>query len=329
MNAQSQPRRRVLGRGLDALIPSGSSSSGPSGSAPESPRAPPVALAPVRPDFFLAPIESIHPSPEQPRQAFEERSLEELAQSIRSEGIIQPLVVRERRGAPDGDRDGDGGGGYWLIAGERRWRAAQRAGLHEVPVIVREASPVKAFEMALVENIQRADLNPIEEAQAYRRLCDEHGYTQEQVADRVGRDRTTIANALRLLKLPPAVRALVQEGALSMGHARALLALEAPDAIEQTARKVRDQAMSVRATEDLIRRLTSADSARSRAGQASGLPAESGKSASVRDLEQRLTRALGARVSIRDKGGNRGGRIEIRYANLDDLDRILESMQPG
>ena len=315
MNAQPQTRRRALGRGLDALIPSGPS--------PDAPRTPPVTLAPLRPDFFLAPIESIHPSPEQPRQAFEERALEELAQSIRSEGIIQPLVVRERPSV-NGGAGGSDGGGYWLIAGERRWRAAQRAGLHEVPVIVREASAAKAFEMALVENIQRADLNPIEEALAYRRLCDEHGYTQEQVADRVGRDRTTIANALRLLKLPPLVRALVQEGALSMGHARALLSLEAPEAIEQTARKVRDKAMSVRATEDLIRRLR----APAPTGQASGVPSDSGKSASVRDLEQRLTRTLGARVTVRDKGGNRGGSIEIRYANLDDLDRILESLQP-
>jgi ParB family chromosome partitioning protein len=318
MNAQSQPGgprgRRALGRGLDALIPSGPSS--------DAPRSTPPVLTPLRTDFFLAPIESIHPSPEQPRQAFEERALEELAQSIRSEGIIQPLVVRERVPVNGASMDG---GGYWLIAGERRWRAAQRAGLHEVPVIVREASPAKAFEMALVENIQRADLNPIEEALAYRRLCDEHGYTQEQVADRVGRDRTTIANALRLLKLPPLVRSLVQDGALSMGHARALLALEEPQAIEQTARKVRDKAMSVRATEDLVRRLR----APAAAGQAPLTPADSGKSASVRDLEQRLTRTLGARVAVRDKGGNLGGTIEIRYANLDDLDRILEKLQPS
>src|SRR5262249_31368524 len=144
-----QPKRRALGRGLDALIPSAS------------PPASPVALAPARRDFFLAPIEEVHPSPDQPRQAFSEQALEELAQSIRSEGLIQPLIVRQRSE-----------GGFWLIAGERRWRAAQRAGLHDVPVVVREATAAGAFELALVENIQRADLNPIEEALAYRRLCD-------------------------------------------------------------------------------------------------------------------------------------------------------------
>jgi ParB family transcriptional regulator, chromosome partitioning protein len=321
MNGQPQTKRRALGRGLDALIPSG-----PSG---ESPRSAPVALAPLRSDFFLAPIESIHPSPEQPRQAFEERALEELAQSIRSEGVIQPLVVRERGAAQ--------GGGFWLIAGERRWRAAQRAGLHEVPVVVREATAAKAFELALVENIQRADLNPIEEALAYRRLCDEHGYTQEQVADRVGKDRTTIANALRLLKLPPLVRSFVQDGTLSMGHARALLGLESldssdsggsgsGDAIEAAARRVKDRALSVRATEELVRKARTPAPA---PGQPYGSVTESAKSASVRDLEQRLCRALGARVAIRDQGGNRGGTIEIRYANLDDLDRILDRLQPA
>lgn len=292
-----QPKRRALGRGLDALIPQ---------SAAPSP--PPVALAPVRRDYFLAPIEEVHPSPEQPRQAFSEQSLEELAQSIRSEGVIQPLIVRQRAE-----------GGFWLIAGERRWRAAQRAGLHDVPVVVREATAASAFELALVENIQRADLNAIEEALAYRRLCDEHGYTQEQVADRVGKDRTSIANSLRLLKLPAFVRSLVQDGTLGMGHARALLALEEPAAIETAARQVRDRSLSVRATEELVRRAREPRPSRR----------EPEKSASVRDVEQRLTRALGARVVLQDRGQNRGGSIEIRYANLDDLDRILNRLESG
>ena len=291
-----QPKRRALGRGLDALIPSGSPPA-------------PVTLAPVRRDFFLAPIEEVHPSLEQPRQAFAEQALEELAQSIRAEGVIQPLIVRQRAE-----------GGFWLIAGERRWRAAQRAGLHDVPVVVREASAAGAFELALVENIQRADLNPIEEALAYRRLCDEHGYTQEQVADRVGKDRASIANALRLLKLPAFVRSLVQDGTLGMGHARALLALEEPAAIEAAARQVRDRALSVRATEELVRRARRPKSAKAR---------QNPSSASVRDVEQRLTRALGARVLLHDRGGDRGGSIEIHYANLDDLDRILARLEPG
>jgi ParB family chromosome partitioning protein len=284
------PKRRALGRGLDALIP--------------------TEAAPRPRDYFVAAIEDIHPSPDQPRQAFEEGKLEELAQSIRAEGVLQPLVVRERDG-----------GGFWLIAGERRWRAAQRAGLHEVPVVVREATPAKAFEMALVENVQRADLNPIEEAQAYRRLCDEHGYTQEQLADRVGKDRVTITNALRLLKLPPAVRTLVQDGTLSMGHARALLGLEDPEAMATAARRVAARALSVRATEDFVRRARTAKPANSEQ--------KAPKSAGVRDLEQRLVQRLGARVTIHDRGKNRGGRIEIRYANLDDLDRILEKLTHG
>ena len=299
-----QPKRRALGRGLDALIPQSSPF--------HQPAPPPAALAPVSRDYFLAPIEEVHPSPEQPRQAFSEQSLEELAQSIRSEGLIQPLIVRQRHEAE--------GGGFWLIAGERRWRAAQRAGLHDVPVVVREATAASAFELALVENIQRADLNAIEEALAYRRLCDEHGYTQEQVAERVGKDRTSIANALRLLKLPAFVRSLVQDGTLGMGHARALLALEEPAAIEAAARQVRDRSLSVRATEELVRRIREPKPSRSR---------EVAKSASVRDVEQRLTRALGARVVLHDRGQNRGGSIEIRYANLDDLDRILDRLEPG
>lgn len=293
-------KRRALGRGLDALIPTIAND------VTDDARTP---VAESKRDHFLAPIEDLHPSPDQPRQSFAENGLEELAQSIRSEGVIQALVVRERTASE--------GGGFWLIAGERRWRAAQRAGLHEVPVVVREATPAGAFELALVENLQRADLNPIEEAQAYRRLCDEHAYTQDALAERVGKDRATIANALRLLKLPHSVRALVQEGALTMGHARALLGLEDSDAIEAAARKVIARGLSVRATEELVRR------ERTPAAPAEP-PAE--KSASVKDLENRLTQRFGARVAVKDKGENRGGSIEIRYANLDDLDRILDQL---
>lgn len=295
-------QRRGLGRGLDALIPIGGSlgSVAPYDGA--------CAPSLVRRDYFLAPIEDVHPSPDQPRRIFDDAKLEELAQSIRESGIIQPLVVRERTGE---------GGGFWLIAGERRWRAAQRAGLHELPVVVREVSPAKAFELALVENVQRADLDPIEEAEAYRRLSDECGYTQEQLAERVGKDRTTITNALRLLKLPLPVRELVQQGSLSMGHARALLGLEHEAAIETAARKVVAKALSVRATEELVRR--DRDGAPQR-------PAAPEKSPSVRDLEQKLTRTLGARVRLHDRGGGRGGAIQIDYANLDDLDRILDQL---
>jgi len=282
----AQVKRRALGRGLDALLPV------PGGSE----------RVPIRRDFFLAGIEDIHPSPDQPRKVFDEAKLEELAQSIRSEGLIQPLVVRER---PDG--------GFCLIAGERRWRAAQRAGLHEVPVVVRNVSPAQAFELALVENIQRADLDPIEEAEAYRRLCDDHGYTQEALAERVGKDRATVSNALRLLKLPASVRELVHSGALTMGHARALLGVEDAAELETTARRVAQKGLSVRATEELVRhrRPTATPPA---------------KTAAVRDLEEKLMRALGARVQVRDRGQGRGGVIEIKYLNLDDLDRILDRL---
>jgi ParB family chromosome partitioning protein len=259
-------------------------------------------------DYHVAPIEELHPSPDQPRQSFDDAALDALAQSIRAEGVIQPPTVRTREG-----------GGFWLITGERRWRAAQRAGLRELPVVIREVTEARAFEMALVENIQRADLNPIEEALAYRRLCDEHGHTQEQLAERVGKDRATIANALRLLKLPPDVRALVQDRKLDMGHARALLGLEEASAISQSARRVVARGLSVRATEDLVRRERGLAAKPANSEQKP-------KNASVRDLEQRLLRRLGARVAIRDRGGNRGGTIEIRYANLDDLDRILEKI---
>jgi ParB family chromosome partitioning protein len=306
-----QPKRRALGRGLDALIPG--------------PAAPPVNDAELaltgeagKRQLFKLPIEEIHPSPEQPRKRFDEDKLEEMAQSLRAHGVIQPLLVRERPRAE--------GGGYWLIAGERRWRAAQRAGLHEVPAVVREASRQAAFELALIENIQRADLDPIEEAEAFRHLADELGQTQEEIAERVGKDRATVANALRLLKLPPAVRDLVQTGALSMGHARALLGLEDPTSIATMARKVAARTLSVRATEELVRRERGANEPGNQAKE-KVVPA---KSASVRDVEQRLTRALGVRVTVTDRGGNQGGRIEIHYANLDDLDRILDRLaSPG
>jgi ParB family transcriptional regulator, chromosome partitioning protein len=275
-----------LGRGLDALLPV------PGGGERVS----------LRKDFFLAGIEDVHPSPDQPRTVFDEGKLDELAQSIRSEGMIQPLVVRERPG-----------GGFVLIAGERRWRAAQRAGLHEVPVVVRNVSPAQAFELALVENIQRADLDPIEEAEAYRRLCDDHGYTQEALAERVGKERATVANALRLLKLPASVRQMVHSGTLTMGHARALLGVEDAAEIETTARRVAQKGLSVRATEDLVRRRRPP-------------PAKPIKTAVVRDLEDKLMRALGTRVQVRDRGQGRGGTIEIKYLNLDDLDRILDRL---
>jgi ParB family chromosome partitioning protein len=258
------------------------------------------------PRYFTAPIEEIYPSPEQPRKRFAEAELEELALSIRAHGVIQPLIVRGRPG-----------GGYFLIAGERRWRASQRAGQHHVPVVVQEVTDREAFERALVENVQRADLNAIEEAEAYQRLVDDYQYTQEQIAQRVGKDRSTVTNSLRLLRLPPGVRGMVEEGRLSMGHARALLALESPADIEATARQVVAQSLSVRATEALVRKRQAGDGAEP-------APRTKEKNASVRDLESRLTRSLGAQVQLQEDSRGKGGRIEIRYQDLDDLDRLLE-----
>ena len=298
-------KRKALGRGLAALL-----GDDPSAQASAATATAAVALAGPR-DYFQCEIEEIHPMRDQPRRVFSEPQLEELAHSIREKGILLPLLVRERK--PEG--------GFWLIAGERRWRAAQRAGLHRVPVVVREASPVEAFELALIENLQRADLSPIEEAEAYRRLCNEHGYTQDALAERVGKDRSTVANSLRLLKLPQSVRELVQSGRLSMGHARALLALPAEDEIERLAKRALDRGLSVRQVEELVRR------SRQPHMVVPGKPtaAAGKKSAGARDVEARLQRTLGARVNLVEEEGGRG-RIEIAYHSLDELDRLLDRL---
>jgi ParB family chromosome partitioning protein len=246
----------------------------------------------VRRDYFRAPIEDIYPSPEQPRKRFGEAELDELAESIRAHGVIQPLIVRARPARE--------GSGYYLIAGERRWRASQRAGLHDVPVVVQDVDPTEAFERALVENLQRSDLNPIEEAEAFQRLIEEFGHTQEQVATRVGKERSTVANALRLLKLPPGVRQLVEDSKLSMGHARALLGLESVEDIETTARAIVAKGLSVRASEELVRARAAGVTSKKAKHQAP-------KSAAVGDIEERLTRSLGSRTSLLEDRKGKGG----------------------
>jgi ParB family chromosome partitioning protein len=288
-------KKRGLGRGLSALLPS----------------APPPArhVAAEKPTYFKAGIEQLYPSPEQPRRKFDEAQLAELAESIRVHGVIAPLVVRPR---PASD-----GGGFFLIAGERRWRAAQRAGLHDVPVVVQEVDTQQAFERALVDNLQRTDLGPLEEAAAYQRLIDEFALTQEQVAERIGKDRSTVANSIRLLKLPAPVRQLVEDERLTMGHARALLGLEHADAIERAARTVVAKGLSVRATEALVKKT------RTPAPDKKPAPA---KSPNVRDLEERLTRALGGPVTISEDEPGKAGRVEIRYLSLDHLERLLDRL---
>jgi ParB family transcriptional regulator, chromosome partitioning protein len=284
---------RGLGRGLDALFPV---------RAPERPERTSGGYG--ENNVFSCPIEKLRPQKGQPRQHFDQEALEELAQSIREHGLIEPLVVR-RAGADDLE----------IVAGERRWRAAQRAGLREVMVVVRDVSARDAYELALIENIQREDLDAIEFAEALDRLIKEHGYSQETIAQRVGKDRSTIANALRLLKLPGRVRELVIQGELSEGHARALLG--APDdlTLATLADKVVKGRLNVRQTEALVR-------AAKQAKAAPGNAPKPAKSASVRDLEQRLERKLGARCEVRDKDGK--GEILVRYASWDELDRILE-----
>jgi ParB family chromosome partitioning protein len=300
----SDPKRglagRGLGRGLGALMPSTPT--------PPAVAVPPAAIART---YFQAPIEEVYPAADQPRRRFDEVELDELAASIRAHGVIMPLVVRPRPG-----------GGYTLIAGERRWRAAQRAGRHDVPVVIQDVDSREAFERALVENLQRADLNPIEEALAFQRLIDEFGLHQDEVAARVGKDRSTVANAVRLLKLPDGVRAMVEDRRLSMGHARALLGLDEPAAIETAARAVVAKGLSVRATETLVR--AKHDPAPPRERTARTPPT---KSASARDLEERLTRALGAPVTLDEDGGDaKSGTLQIRYLDLDHLDKLLDKL---
>jgi ParB family chromosome partitioning protein len=272
-------KRKALGRGLSALIPE-----------PEAP-APPAAGAEV-------PVSALDPNPFQPRAALDPARLAELAASIRESGIVQPLLVRRR-----GER-------YQIIAGERRWRAAQAAGLATVPVMVRDVADEHLLELALVENIQREELNPIEEAQAFHRLQDEFHLTQEEIARRVGRDRTTVANTLRLLRLPRELRELVAGGGLDAGHARALLALDRSEEQLALGREAARKGLSVREVERRVAQRRAPRETRPR------------KDANTRAAEERLRSALGARVEIARRG--RGGQIRILFNGEAELNRLFE-----
>ncbi len=286
----AEKRRPALGRGMAALL----------SNAPPPASASAVSAIPGR-TLLALPIEAIDRNPAQPRKRFEEAKLEELARSIRQHGVVEPILVRRE------------GGRYRILAGERRWRAAQRAGLKEVPAVLREATEREAFELALVENLQREDLNAIEEAEAYEVLLEDHGLTQEKLAERVGKERSTVANALRLLRLPPEVREELRGGSLDMGHARALLGLEEPDAIRRAAQRVIRERLSVRATESLVRQLGTKGKNPS--------PARTEPPA-VKDLSLRLQRRLGARCRVVPKSAV-AGRLEVEYTSLDELDGIL------
>jgi len=278
-------RRPALGKGLSALLPE----------APE----------PARAGAIEVDIDLLAPSDQQPRLSVDDRKLDELAASIRANGVIQPILARRT------------GAAYRIIAGERRWRAAQKAGLLKVPVVIRDVpagAERQLLELALVENLQREDLNPIEEALAYQRLVDEFGLTQDQVAAAVGKDRTSVANYLRLLRLPEDVRAQVGSGALSMGHARAIAALTDAAAQRHAAREVTTRALSVRDTESLVRRLAAPAAARP--------GASAGPDVHTRAAEDRLRFALGTKVRIARR--RQGGTIEIDFGSEAELHRLFE-----
>ncbi len=294
-------KRPALGKGLSALIPDASFDVAPA-RLPDAPHAAPEPrLTPLEVD-----VDKLSPSTFQPRGQMDDERLEGLARSIASNGVIQPIVVRRA-----GDR-------FQIIAGERRWRAAQKAGLSRVPIIVRDVADGQEqslLEMALIENIQREDLNPIDEALAYRRLIDEFHLTQDAIAAAVGKDRATVANFLRLLKLPDDVRADVAAGTLSMGHARALLAIAAETELRRAARDVIARGLSVRETESLVRRSVEETKP---ASEAPPPP----KDVHTREAEDRLRLRLGTRVRIVRKGTR--GRIEIDFVSEDELIRVYD-----
>ncbi len=312
----SSKRRPALGRGLGALLPGAGPKGAASGEASTGEAADPTPSSSIAAGEGLrsVPIEALSPGPEQPRKRFDPVLLTELARSIETQGIIQPIVVSPVATAPGQPRR------YLIVAGERRWRAAQQAGLHEVPVVVREVDDDERLELALVENIQRADLNPIEEARAYAQLLQLRHWTQDELSGRVGKDRSTIANAIRLLRLPEKVQEMVREGQLSMGHARTLLGLEHEGDIINLAREVTRTGLSVRATEQAVRKHNAAP----KSGATDADDEAQRRKIIVKELEDRLRRRLGVRVKLRPKGKSKGaGTLEIPYTSLDELDRVL------
>ncbi|TRW98782.1 ParB/RepB/Spo0J family partition protein [Paracoccus sp. M683] len=292
--ADSKTGKRGLGRGLSALM------------ADVELTAPPSAEPRPAIDRNMIPIEQLSPNPDQPRRDFQPEALQELAQSLKARGVLQPLIVRPH---PRDD------GLYQIVAGERRWRAAQLAQLHELPVIIKDLTDTEVLEIALIENIQRADLNAIEEAASFRQLMDRFGHTQEQLAEALNKSRSHIANLLRLLNLPDQVQVWLKEGKLTAGHARALVT--APNAT-QLARKVIERGLSVRETEKLVRDLTAPQAAR----PASRASAE--KDADTRVLESDLSAHLHMRVAINHSGSADGGHLVITYRDLDQLDRLCQ-----
>lgn len=290
---QSAPRK-ALGRGLSALLPSRGSRGGDFPAAGDSPPEPGEKIHKI-------PVALIDPNPFQPRRVFQPERMEELAQSIRSDGLIQPILLRQS------------GARYILVVGERRWRAARLAGLTEIPALVRDIPADRLLEVTLIENVQREDLNPIEAAQAFERMARELHLSHEEIARRTGKDRTTITNLLRLLKLPPDVQQLVAERRLSMGHARAILGVPNEEFQRKLAEKAAAQGLSVRQVERLVRRMT--EPREVAAPDEAAL--DPNIAAAIRELEQ----VLGTRVRVVEQS-NRRGRIEIEYYSAEDLERI-------
>jgi len=291
--------RRGLGRGLSALMADVHLGA----AEPEQ--------APRRPESLI-PIEKIHANPDQPRRAFAPEALEELAASIREKGVIQPLILRAHPARPEE---------YEIVAGERRWRAAQMAQIHALPAIVRDFSDTEVLEVAIIENIQRADLNPLEEAQAYRQLMDRFGHTQEKLAEALSKSRSHIANLLRLLQLPDEVQGLLREGKLTAGHARAMITAPDPLAL---ARDTVAKGLSVREVERLSKGTPGGGSTPPRPRSSH----RDEKDADTRALEADLAATIGLSVSI-DHEGAEGGRLTIRYRTLDDLDRLCQMLSAG
>lgn len=292
-------KRKVLGRGLDSLLPGRPAA--------------PVGIAPSEQRSITGreiPLESIDPNPYQTRRRIDEVALHELAESIKVSGVVQPVVVRPTAN-----------GRFQIVAGERRWLACKLADKTSIPAVVREISNEQAMEITIIENLQREDLNPVEQARAFERLSSEFGLTQEQIASRTGKDRASIANFIRLLKLPDDIQGLMESGDLTLGHGKVLCALVGfPDALAHTAGEVVSKALSVRQTEELVKRTLTPEELTPR--QPTPKPIDP----NVREAARTLEQALGVRVEIRDHKGK--GKIILKYSSLEDFDRILEALTP-
>jgi ParB family chromosome partitioning protein len=297
--ATADPKRRALGKGLESLLPS----------RPASP--PPPAPTPVESTGkpLEIPLDQIDRNPYQTRTRFDEALLTELAQSIAASGVVQPIVVRPLTA-----------GRYQLITGERRWLASRKAGKATIPAIVRQVSDEQTLEMTIIENLQRADLNPMEQARAYQRLSQDFKLTQEQMATRTGKERASVSNFLRLLKLPEPIQQKVESGELTFGHARTLLALDSPESITSAAQKILALSLSVRQTESYVQGLINPEAKEKKKDKPDPQPEDP----NVREAQDRLQRHLGLKVRIEDKKGK--GKVIIEYAGLEDFDSIVTAL---